>query len=945
MNGRRVNADWRAHLAALTFAAACFIQAPAQAQDEEEEAAATGRIEVVGSRIKRTDIEGPEPVIVISSEEIENSGFSTVQEVLDNLTQNTGGGFDSQLTFGFAPSASAVDIRGFGVGRVLVLLDGRRVPVFPLAIGGTINFVDLNSIPSAAVDRIEVLTAGASAIYGSDAISGVINVVLRKDLDGTQVALRYGDTTNGGGSVGRAQLFHGMTTAKSNASVILEYFDLEAIRGVDRDYARADVVTGAFADTTAGPNGNGSIGAFSGYSPAGTLLDLLTGVPIAGPDCTPNPSGAFAPPEAFEVGGSFVAPDGNCRFNRTNFRQLVPESSRFSALLSADRILTPDLTAFARASFLRSEFNVQFEPMAWQPGGVQTGPIVGCNPVLDQLFGPGTCAIFYDADPNDPRDGVPNNPNDISGGAAFLPAITRRLIEYGPRTQEIDNTTWSTLVGLQGVLLNRYDFELGVGHYRIDLNQQNRGYARDSQLLELVQDGTVNLFAPIPDSIVATTRIEPFTLGESRLTTIDFDITGDLFEVPAGMVQWAAVVEWGREEFSDQRDPATLAGDVIATGGTAGAGERKRWGTGMEVLVPLHSSVNLTGAFRWDEYNDASQVGNAVTPRIALEWRPFSNLLVRGHWGESFRAPDLQRLFGAQTRGFLDLVDTPLCEQNGGMKGQPNDPTPADGFNECTAAVISTPVVTGANTALEEEEGEDWGLGVVWNITDDLSITVDYFNVELEGIVSTPTSQFILDNSSLFPTNVIQRRPDAVIPGVNPGGLSQVLSAAQNLAIQTSDGVDALIEYQIQTNRFGTFDFELGATYTIDLQRQIADGQPVLNIAEVPDWRAAGRVDWSYGDWGVTVFGRYLDSYAPFNTAAGQNGQVFFDHVTSYTTFNIQARWQTGWDALVRVGVNNAFDRDPPNDFQDGNAGWPFYNQLYHDPFGRNWFVQYTQNF
>lgn len=885
----------------------------ANAQEEDDEEAATGRIEVVGSRIKRTDIEGPEPVIVISSEDIENAGFSTVQEVLDTLPQNTGGGFDSNFVFGFTPSASAVDIRGFGVGRVLILLDGRRIPVFPLAAGGTQNFVDLNSIPAAAIDRIEILTAGASAIYGSDAISGVINVVLRKDIDGTSVNLRYGDTTNGGLATTRVQLFHGITTNKSTASLAIEYFQNDELMAGDREYAANDVIPNAFADSTGGPNGNGSIGSFSAGSPPGTLLDALGQIPsIPGPNCGND---------ALVTGGSQVV-GTICRFNRTRFRQLFPESSRFSALANFDRQLTPDMTAIARLTYLQSEFNTQIEPMFYQ------------SPFLGDPFGLG----IYDLDPNDPRDGIPNNPNDISGGAAGAPFVFRRLIEFGPRASETDNTTWSALVGLQGVLLDRFDYEIAASHYVQDVKRLSTGYARASSFDEGVLDGSINLFAPLPDAVVQANRYEPRTDGESTLTNIDADITGDLFDIPTGTVQFAAVLEWGREEFADLRDPAILAGDVISLGGSSGQGDRKRWGFGTELLVPLHDTVNVSLAARWDEYNDASLVGNAVSPRIAVEWRPFSSLLVRGHWGESFRAPDLQRLFGAQTRAFQDLVDTPLCEANGGSKGDLVDPSPADGFNECTTAIVSTPLLIGSNNALEEEEGDNFGIGVVWNITDDLALTVDYYDVTLEGIVVAPTAQFILDNSALFPASAITRDLASVL-ATNPGGLALVSSTAQNLSIREIDGIDLLVEYQFETNRFGTFDMDFSAAYVRDWQQQFSPVSNKQEIAELQDWRLTSRLDWSYGDWGATVFGTYFDSYEPFNTTA------FFNHVTSYTVFNGQVRYATGWDGVVRVGVNNMFDRSPPDDFQDGNVGWPFFNQFNHDPVGRNWYVQYTQAF
>jgi iron complex outermembrane recepter protein len=902
-----------------------------QQQPQQEEAAQLGRIAVVGSRIRRVDVEGPQPVIVISAQDIENSGFATVQEVLDSLPQNTGGGFDQSFVFGFTPSASAVDIRGFGVGRVLILLDGRRLPIFPFASNGTDNFVDLNSIPSAAIERIEVLPAGASAIYGSDAISGVINIVLRKDVEGTQVNLRYGDTMHGGGDTSRIQLYHGTNTARGSTSVIMEYFTMGRIMAGDRDYAANDVVLNALP-AGAGPNGNGSIGAFSSFAPAGTLVDLATGDHLAGPNCTPNPNDDFVPPGILDTGGSGTTSDGYCRFNRSRYRELLPDFNHVSVMLNTERELSADTKFFARASFQQGQVRTQIEPMPLiYADGLP--PIVGC----DRATLGSDCDFYYDADPNDPRDGIANNPNDLSGGTYLLPGVYRRMLEWGPRQNDFDLSQWSALLGLNGTLGNRFDWELALGNYEIQVKDQNINYAREDLIREAINTGEWNVFDTATPDFVQATRTDPTARGESAIKTLDFDITGDLWQMRHGMAQFAAIFEYAEERFSDERDADLINNNTIGLGGTAGGGSRDRWAIGGELQLPLAEKLSMNLALRSDTYNDASDVGSATVPRLAIEYRPTVNLLVRGHWGQSFRAPDLQRLFGATTRAFDDLVDTPYCEANGGTRGSA-DPTPADGFNECQEAVISVPLEIGANTALKEEEGEDFGAGVVWQATERITVTADLFAANLKGLVRDPDQQFILDNSASFP-DAVEHSAANVAPD-NPGGLSLVRATAVNIGERRTKGVDLMLEYNMPTMRVGTFDVNFGATYTDELKEQLAPGESFDDLAEVPKWRANTRLDWSNDSaLSVTLFSTWIDHYAQFNETAWQQ------HVSSYLTWNGQVRWQLTQNGELRVGVNNLTDRDPPHDFQDGNAGWPFYNQFYHDPYGRSWFSQYTQSF
>ena len=237
----RKRLSWYVPLLTLGMAFTANTDLAQEAEDGEEDSVELNRVVVTGSRIKRVDIEGPAPVVVITREAMDEQGFGSVQDVMDSLVQNTGGSVDQSFVFGFVPGASSVDLRGFGNGRSLTLLDGRRVPIYPVGNSGTQSFVDLSSIPVSVIDRIEILLGGASAIYGSDAISGVINIITRKNFEGIDLNIRVGDTKDGGYATERVILTAGASNERTNVFFTAEYFHNEELMANQRDYAASDV--------------------------------------------------------------------------------------------------------------------------------------------------------------------------------------------------------------------------------------------------------------------------------------------------------------------------------------------------------------------------------------------------------------------------------------------------------------------------------------------------------------------------------------------------------------------------------------------------------------------------------------------------------------------------------------------------------------------------------
>lgn len=886
----------------------------AQAQVEGSNAAEPAELDdltVTGSRLKRSDVEGPTPVIVLERAEFEEMGYRTVQDVLDSLTQNTGGSLTQQFVFGFTPGASGVNLRGFGTGRTLILVDGRRIPVYPLGLGGTTQFYDTASIPTAIIQRIEVLTDGASAIYGSDAIGGVVNIITRKEYDGISTRLRTGDTDNGGYQTDQFELVGGKAFEDTSVYFTLQYDANEELMSSQRSYAESDI---------ADPLGR------SVYSTFGAnIVELVGGNVVITPD--PNcgtAAGAIGTegiPPGTPGGGQFFG-QNTCGFNRTQFRQLFPENRRTTFSGRLEQVLNDNLTAYASVRWNRSDSYVQIEPFAYSGtalfGGASATPIT----------------------PN--GGGLITGPN--GGPAVYI----RRLFEYGPRATDIETQTFGALFGLTGVIGDGWDWEAGFSINKQDYFSQRNGSIILSAFEAQVDNG-LDLFQPIPASVVASTSFRPFTDAESTSRYADFQISGFLpVDLPGGPMALAGVVEWENQEFFDNRDPITLAGDA-SDGGSAGGGERDRAAIGVELALPLLPQVELDLAARFDDYDDASDTGSATTGKASLQYRPLDNLLLRASFGTTFRAPDLQRLFGSTTRAFTTVVDSPRCVAAGGDPNAPGGLDPNNSSDPCDA-VQSVRILVGSNIALEEEEGESINIGAVWEPLDGLSLTLDYYDVQLENIIAAATGQFILDQCAGLSTgqpdqsfcNLVTR--DAA--GTLQGG--QISAQALNLSEQQIQGVDATVRYDWDSGDYGLFAFQWETTWVDSLTTRFAEGQPEvenLALASLPEFRHNVTVNWNYEDFGATLRTSYVDEVPGVNAfsdpATGRVPDSQF--IDDYVTVNGQFRYHAGEYGDFQVGINNLFDEEPPVD--PTNSNWPWFINAggYYSSFGREWYVQWQK--
>lgn len=522
----------------LAISAMLYILPVAEAAEERLE---LQKYEVTGSRISRVDTEGIAPLAVFDREDLERSGATTLNEFIRDMVFSSAGTIDESITQGFAPGTSGIDLRGLGTHRTLVLLDGRRLPLFPFpqeidGYDGSRSLVNINSIPLAAIERIEVLKDGASAIYGADAVAGVVNLITRKDMDGVEASMQYGMTSEGDGEEGKLSAVAGKHWEKTSATIVFDYLNREAIMAKDRDITSS-------AD---GPSNNLSI-----YN---------------------RPGNYFVPYPITFASDLELCPNSDpstCFYDFAPWMTLIPETERLGILTNLERELGNGLRLFAHAMYSYSYSESQLAPANNNPA---------------QLF-------FISADDAD-------NPIDEDIGVAY------RLEELGPRQDEFKTHAYNLLAGLGGYA-GIWDWEAAIGYGQVDTEIRGvNGYAAFDDLQAAVDDDILNLFGDSPDFDAQDYLYTVKRDGQSKHYYADAKATGEIYELTAGPVQMALGAELRREEYYDKSDELTRSGAILATGGAYGEGDRDVQSAYAELSIPATQALELQLAGRYDHYSD-----------------------------------------------------------------------------------------------------------------------------------------------------------------------------------------------------------------------------------------------------------------------------------------------------------------------------------------------------
>ncbi|MGH8496184.1 MAG: TonB-dependent receptor plug domain-containing protein [Gammaproteobacteria bacterium] len=900
---------------AASFVAGLGVAQTAQAQ-EDEDVADQGLITVTGSRIQRVDIEGPSPVAVISRDDIEATGDISVSEILRNSTFNQFGSFKAS-SGSSAQSQGTVSLRGLGSTRTLVLLDGRRIAGSPTFGAGSAQ--NLNTIPLAAVERIEVLRDGASAIYGSDAIGGVINVILRKDYEGLQLNGHVGRPTQSGGDEDSYGIVGGISSGKGNITFALDHEERDIIFNGDRSFSAVGLSDFGFP----GSFFAGTTDATGAFVSLGTFADPRCPAALGGPEFPDsqfqqNPDAAGNPATSI------------CKFNYAATAATEADIDRDSFFINGNYQVTENTGFFARGTFSKLDSFGRFAPTPFSsqlvtisadnPNNPTAPGAVARNPLENsaRLIGADYSQIDVDG------DGVA----DFTG--PFDLTLLYRNIPGGFRDGIVEDILVDFVAGFNGTvdLMGGMDWEFAGQHSTQTSNSASPGLGFTNVLQEAVDNGTFDVFGvngPTDFSAVNPSAVHTGLADNlHRVASVDGQVTFDVAQMPAGPVGAAVGFEYRDEKFTQDFDDQQVAGNVAGSAGAADtSGARAVTALFAEVSVPVVDSVELSIAGRYDDYND---FGTTFNPKVAVGYRPIDSVLLRASYGEGFRAPSMSQLYSSPQESFDAAIDTTRC-QNSGQAGVPQSQLPPG--HPCLTTQYQN--FRSGNSTLDPELSESFNVGVVWNPLDDLSVSVDYYDVELTDQIGLLPLQSILDAE--FAQNMGGTQGNADIDRLPNGRVNFINNLNQNIASTETRGYDVDLQYGFSMGAVGDFSTQLQVSKVIEFLSDLGDGNGLQRLQGTfdPDLRAALSLDWSRGDFSASVLGNHVT-----DTENGTGAML-----ASWTTWDATVGWATPWNGKISVGARNVFDRDPPTSVQVGN---PFYSNQLHDVFGRVPFIRYEQN-
>lgn len=919
----------------------------ALAQDTPSDEKELDTITVTGSRIvRRAETETQQPIFELTREDIQAQGLTSVGDVIQNITAN-GSALNTTNNNG-GNGETRVSLRTLGANRTLVLVNGRRW-VAGTGLGGA---VDLNTIPTAAVERIEVLKDGASVIYGSDAIAGVVNVILRSDYQGAEFNAYMGEFTEGDGTRQSYDLTIGTSDDRFSAMFGMGYVKEDQVMAGDRYISSEPIIgTGLFFGSSTTPGGRFAVcnGTFSNGTCSGTQTrpDGSAGQFTYAPGTSGNGWSNYTTPYNF-------APDN----------YLVTPQERKSMFGRASLNLTDNTRVFITGSYNNRRSEQLLAAMPIVLGSVSTSPLA--RPI----------AIS--------RDSI-YNPFGLD-----VSRIQRRAVETGGRSFNQNVDTFGFNGGIEGSfeLGDRYfTWDAGMVYGRNDQNDTTNGLFN---LLALRQAlGPSMLVGGVPTCVTtpgdASTAIGgcvplnllggPGSITPEMLAFSSFvahdefgykmkqyyaNVSGEIVELPGGMLSFAFGVEHRTEQGFDQPDALIASGNTTGNVRTPTKGGYKLDEAYLEFAIPLLRDVvgaqelELSVAGR---YSDYSNFGDVTNGKFGFKWRPIKDLMIRGNWSEGFRAPSIAELFSGVADSFPQVADPCNTARYGSLNATQQavctaQGVPVGGYVQTNSQIR---VSVGGNPNLGPEASTTRTLGLVWSpsFLEGFNVALDWWKIKLADTIVTRGAETILESCVLDgdPTlcNLagLQRLPN--------GEILNLLQVPQNLDDSFVEGYDMTLTYNLPENVLGNFSFVLDTTY---VSENDSNGGPGNYFDRNNNWRLRSNLmaRWTKGDWGATWFTRYysrqdedcstMDYYGFGDLCSSPDpdgpGERIAENKLGGTTYHdLSVFWKAPWNGKITLGVNNVFAKDPPTSYSTfANS----FDPAYEIP-GRFVYMQYNQKF
>jgi iron complex outermembrane receptor protein len=866
-------------------------------------AATTPRVEITGSAIRRVQSETALPVQVISRAEIEKAGVTTASELMARVSANSNGLTDgaSINVGGDQRGFNSANLRGIGTSSTLVLLNGRRMANF--ASPGDDTGVDLNNIPAAALERVEVLLDGASALYGTDAIGGVINFITRKDFQGLELNA-YGSKTDEGGAGKRtASLSIGKGDLERdgfNVFMVADYQKTNPLSTSQRSFIPSLQVEQRLGHLLSSYTSPANIRLTSAQRDH--LQDIgftINGQPITNrlinlsvPGCAP-PANVYLPAGTGGVDA--------CTYNYMGDTELYPKSEKASILSRAVVKLGGGHQAYAELALSRAKTNY-------------TGSSARVAGYID-----------YSRVPQLANTGLDQLDDDIPGELE----LRMRLNEAGQRTSTLTSDAVRFVAGINGTV-GGWDYDTAFNHsVNTVKDRDTHGYLLYNELLEGIADGRINPFGPsspagraLIDSIQVNDEVRH---ARGTLDAFDFKLSRALMRLAGGDLALAIGGEARREK--NQFTPSALLlsdninNDAAPEGGRSTSDSRNVTALYTEVLVPFAKQWEAQVSARYDHYEE---VGGAASPKIGLSYRPTEALLLRGSAGRGFRAPSLNELHRPTVYSSTATLPDPVyCA------------TVENNYADCADNWDTRRY---SNTNLKPERSRQFSLGAVFAAGRRVSASLDYWNIKRTDLISEIGDDIILGNLAKY-GDLVYRDEDGLIDYIE--------LRKENRGAQLAKGMDLAITVRGVDTPLGRFGGRVNGTYVLTSKIQNAPGDEfVSNLNRfvtdgvVQRWRHTISADWERGPLSASLQNTWSSGYEDQNTAINidDGSVVAANHVRSYSLWDLSGAYMATPKLKLRLGIQNMFNAAPPY----SNQAYYFlsgYDPSYTDPRGRRFYA------
>lgn len=857
-----------------------------QGATDQEKALKLESFSVVGSRIKRIDTETPSPTVRITAADLQSTGFTNVDDALRAMPFNNGAAIvpDGSGT-GFASGTSTVNFRGLGNNNTLVLINGRRaVPSGAGAFNGFQSVIDLRQIPTSAIESIEILKDGASAIYGSDAVTGVLNIQLKRNYTGVGVDFSYGNTIDTDSHEITAFVIAGAATEKTSVTATIDFRRRSGIINSDLDFsANADMRADRTSTSQAEFDANGfltgvdyrsSFGFPSRFFVPGTNTQRT----FLNPTTDPRATDAVAVSRA--TGAGF--------YNFQTVSSLLPEEESRGFGVYLKHSFTDKIYGFADVFFKRIETinKSAAAPFTTTDRGVGTNRRLLVS--ADNPYNPYGTRYF-------------------GGAGQTIELNSFRVVNAGARIVDTNSDYPRYLVGLGGDLPNNWSWEAAYMYAQGTYSNMSPGTAFDSRVQEAllgVNIGGQILYAnPFgPEDPRVTDYYTGTNPNRQAFTANLYDVSfnGPVMRLPAGDLAVAVGAEYRTETISDVRTLENETGNVVGgSEGTGFQGQRSVDSLYAEIQIPLLKQLEMQLAARWEKYSD---FGTTTKPKVAVAYRPTNWLMLRGSYSESFKAPDLAFLYQTASVSFT--------------AGQVFDPRRPDQ----PSAQLKT--VGRGNPDLMPEETDTWYAGMVLEVPSGplkgLTFDVGYFRFEQANLILRDGAVFTIVNELSLPAGRVVRNEltaAEIAAGITVGTINFVATDWYNASWVINSGWDFGLTYDYKTANLGTFRFGGQATYAEQFERATVTSLGLTGVTDldgtdsVPLWRGNATLAWRKGDWSAALYIAYIGGYPD-----QFNGVPAYD-IDDQWRFNPQVSYRGLWNTTFTVGVRNVFNSAPPKYF------------------------------